>query len=347
MFSFKNLSLLVCTSLLICSCTSKEETSKAKETLPLVNVELVKEEAVPQIVDYTATIESYKTNNITTSTANRIKKILVDVGSNVSAGQTVVILDDVNIEQMKIRLQNKKLDYDRAVELLKIGGGTQQSVDQLQTEYEAYKRSFANMQENTRLVSPISGVVTARNFDNGDMTSQNPILTIEQIQPVKVIVNVSEQDFTKIYLGLGVIVKLDVYGEQEFTGKVSLIHPTIDPRTRTFQVEINIPNSGSKIRPGMFARVQVNYGTNNRVVVPDQAVVKQTGSGNKYVYVYKDGKVSYNKVELGQRLDNRYELISGVDNNSQVVVSGQSALSDGASVELLKDAKAKANKENK
>lgn len=329
-------------ALLICvSCNSKKEEKVEKtDDKPLVKVQMVTAENVPQISEYTATVEAYKTNNITTNTANRIKRILVDVGSPVRKGQTVVILDDVNIEQMQVRLANKRLELQRAEELKKIGGGTQQSVDQMRMEYETYKRSYANMRENTALVSPISGVVTARNYDNGDMTGQLPILTIEEIQPVKIVVNVSEQDFSKIHVGLPVTVKLDVYGDEVFDGKVSLIHPTIDAATRTFQVEINIPNGKSRVRPGMFARVTLNYGSMNHVVVPDQAVVKQTGSGNRYVYVYKDGKVSFQKVELGQRLDNCYELISGVENNSQVVISGQNGLLDGMAVDLAKDAPA-------
>ncbi|MDE6715259.1 MAG: efflux RND transporter periplasmic adaptor subunit, partial [Muribaculaceae bacterium] len=284
---------------LIASCSKKADDNSEQQVVvaeeiekPIVKIELVTEEAVPQTTDYTATVEAYKTNNITTSTMNRIKKILVDVGDRVKAGQTVVILDDVNIAQMELRLRNQKRDYDRATQLLEIGAGTQQQVDQIRTEYEAALRNYENMMENTRLVSPINGVVTARNYDSGDMTGQLPILTIEQIQPVKVIINVAEKEFSKVKLGMPVSIKLDVYGDEEFAGKISLIYPTIDAATRTFQVEINIPNTDSRIRPGMFARVQINYGDEVRVVVPDLAIVKQTGSGNRYVYVYENGKVS-------------------------------------------------------
>lgn len=327
---------------LIASCSKKADENNEQQQVvaaqevekPIVKIELVTEESVPQTTDYTATVEAYKTNNITTSTMNRIKKILVDVGDRVKAGQTVVILDDVNIAQMELRLKNQKKDYDRALELLEIGAGTQQQVDQIRTEYEAAERSYENMVENTRLISPINGVVTARNYDNGDMTGQLPILTVEQIQPVKIVINVAEKEFSKVKIGMPVSIKLDVYGDEEFSGKVSLIYPTIDASTRTFQVEINIPNTDSRIRPGMFARVQINYGDEVRVVVPDLAVVKQVGSGNRYVYVYENGKVSFSRVELGRRMGNRYELISGVPNNSQVVVSGQSFLADGVEVEL-------------
>ena len=326
---------MACASAMLFSCSGKnQETEAQKEELPLVSIEKVMEEDVPQIASYTATLEPFKTNNISASSSNRIKSILVDVGSRVHAGQTLVVLDAVNIDQQEIRIANMKREYDRAVELLNIGGGTQQQVDQLKTEYDAAVRALANMKENTTLISPVSGVVTVRNYDNGDMTGQLPILTIEQQQPVKVMVNISEQDYAKVRQGMPVKVTLDVYGDEEFAGKVYLVHPTIDSSTRTFVVEVTLPNADNRIHNGMFARVEFNYGTQRHVVVPDRAVVKQSGSGNKYVYVYKDGRVSYNQVQLGQRLGTRYELLSGVENNSDVVVTGQTRLADGVQVEI-------------
>ena len=333
----KLMSVACASALLISRSGKKEQAATATEELPLVTIEKVTEEDVPQIVSYTATVEPFKTNNISASSSNRIKSILVDVGSTVAAGQTVAVLDAVYIDQQEIRIANMKREYDRAVELLNIGGGTQQSVDQLKTEYDAAVRSLKNMKENVKLISPISGVVTARNYDPGDMTGQLPILTVEQQNPVKVMVNISEQDYTKVKKGMKVKVTLDVYGDEEFEGTVYLVHPTIDSSTRTFTVEVTLPNSSNRIRTGMFARVEFNYGSMRHVVVPDRAVVKQSGSGNKYVYVYKDGKVSYNRVELGQRLGTRYELLSGVENNSDVVITGQTRLADGARVEIMKD----------
>lgn len=328
--------LTVAASITLAGCGSSESKNDKNtvEEKPMVDIEKANARSVPQMAQYTATVEAFKTNNITTSTPNRIKRILVDVGSVVSAGQRVVVLDNVNIEQLKVRLDNTEREYNRAVQLLEIGGGTQQSVDQLKTELDAARRQYTNMVENTVLVSPINGVVTARNYDPGDMTSAQPILTIEQLRPVKVLVNVNENDFAKVHKGMKANIKLDVYGDEEFTGTVALIHPTIDPDTRTFTVEINIDNRDERVRPGMFARVSLSFGEANHVVVPDRAVVKMSGSGNKYVYVYKDGKVSYNKVELGQRLDNSYEVLSGVADGDNVVISGQSRLADGAEVEL-------------
>ncbi len=328
--------LAACSALLFVACSGqKENTEQAEEeTVQLVKVARVTEQAVPQVVSYTATIEPYKRNLISSSLPNRIKKIYVEVGDHVKAGQKLVDLDRANLAQQKLQLDNLELEYNRVKELFAVGGASQQQVDQMRTQYETAKTSYENLDENTVLVSPTNGVVTARNYDNGDLAT-GAILTVMQIQPVKVEVNISESDFTKVKLGMPVDVNVEVYGDEVFKGKVSLIHPTIDPATRTFVTEINIPNGDNRIRPGMFARVNIDFGNVTRVVVPDQAVVKRSGSGDRFVYVYKDGKVSFNQVQLGRHMDTSYELISGVENGSEVVIAGQSRLKDGVPVKVV------------
>ncbi len=341
--------LAVAASMLAACTGNNEEQQNQQEELPMVKVQSVYQEQVTLTSEYTATVEAFNTNNISSNSGSRIKRILVDVGSTVRAGQAVVILDDINIatqtasiDQQNIQLANAKRDLDRAKELVRIGGGTQQNVDQLQASYDAQvraiqsaRRTLTTMSENTVLTSPVSGVVTQKNYYNGDLPGSLPILVIEQQQPLKVIVSVNESDFPKVTKGMPVTVKLDTYGDEEFQGTVYLIHPTIDTSTRTFQVEVTINNSGNKIRSGMFARVIFNFGSQMSVVVPDQAVQKQTGSGVRYVYVYNpNGTVTYKEVELGRRLNNRYEILSGLSNGAQVVVSGQSRLHDGSKVTL-------------
>ncbi|MBP5314679.1 MAG: efflux RND transporter periplasmic adaptor subunit [Muribaculaceae bacterium] len=319
------------------ACTPKDE-KPAEEKAEKAKVETQKVfiQNVDQISVYTATVEAYKTNNITSSTPNRIKRILVDVGSKVGRGQRVAILDDVTIDQLKIQLANSERDYNRAVELLKIGAGTQQTVDQLKAALDASRRQYRNQVENTVLTSPISGVVTARNYDPGDMPGALPILTIEQLRPVKLIINVSESDFPMIKKGMKVDITLDTYGDEVFEGNVSLIHPTISTATRTFETEITINNRDERVRPGMFARVKINFGTKQHIVVPDKAVQKQTGSGNYYVYVVENGKAVFKFVELGQRLGDTYEILSGLNDGDEVVTVGISRLSNGAEVETIK-----------
>ena len=324
--------------LTLASCSSKDDkkANQAQEELPMVELTVVQAEAVKSGSEYTGTVEAFKTNNISSNSSSRIKQILVNVGSRVSRGQRLVILDDVNIAQQQINLNNIKRELDRAKELVKIGGGTQQQVDQLQAQYDANARAIHTMQENTVLTSPVSGVVTAKNYDAGDLPSGLPILTIEQQQPLKVIVNVNESEYPKVKRGMPVSVTFDTYGDEIFQGQVYLIHPTIDATSRTFEVEIAITNRQDKIRTGMFARVNFNYGTHQSVTVPDRAVQKQVGSGLRYVWVYQGGEVEFREVELGQRLEDRYEVLGGLVPGTQVVISGAARLQDGAKVQLKK-----------
>ena len=318
---------------------------------PLVKVETVDFRPVVQEGHYTATVEPELINNISAASPNRIKQILVDEGIRVSKGQKLVVMDDVNttsyelqVANAKANLENVQLNYDRAVELLKIGGGTQQNVDQMQLQLTNAKnalasaeRSLRNVQENTVLVSPIDGIVTARNYDPGDMTGALPIVTVAQVQPVKIVINVSESELSKVKKGMPADVTFDTYGDELFNGTITMVAPTVDADSRTFGVEITMKNPEGRILPGMFGRVQLNLGEAEHVVVADRAVVKQPGSGNHYVYVLNsDGTVSYNKVELGQRLGNTYELLSGVEPGSKVVVSGQSKLANGMAVDVAK-----------
>lgn len=322
----------------ITSCSKKETalTETVEEELPKVEVNVVTARDVPQINDYTATVEADNINNIAPATPNRIKTIGVEVGDHVRKGQTLVTLDQASSDQLKINLDQIQREYDRAVKLLEIGAGTQQAVDQLKAQLDAAKSQYGNLIENTVLISPISGVVTARNYDPGDMTGNLPILTVGQLSPVvKVMINVTESDLAKIRAGMPVTVTFDAFEGETFDGKVSRIYPTVDTATRTFRTEILISNPGERILPGMFARVSVDLGSRNNVVVPDRAIVKQTGSGNRYVYVLHNGKVDFERVELGRRLGDAYELISGVNSGDTVVISGQTRLADGVEVEVI------------
>ncbi len=321
LISFSILSLLLATS-----CGGKTETKEdtADEKKPLVKVETVDFRPVVQEGHYTATVEPELINNISAASPNRIKQILVDEGIRVSKGQKLVVMDDVNttsyelqVANAKANLENVQLNYDRAV--------------------ASAERSLRNVQENTVLVSPIDGIVTARNYDPGDMTGALPIVTVAQVQPVKIVINVSESELSKVKKGMPADVTFDTYGDELFNGTITMVAPTVDADSRTFGVEITMKNPEGRILPGMFGRVQLNLGEAEHVVVADRAVVKQPGSGNHYVYVLNsDGTVSYNKVELGQRLGNTYELLSGVEPGSKVVVSGQSKLANGMAVDVAK-----------
>jgi RND family efflux transporter MFP subunit len=324
----------------VVSCGQQETANNAgnneTEQLPKVKIAQVNSRDVEQNYEFTATVEPVVKNNINPTTPGRIRQIFVEVGDRVVKGQRLAQMDAVNLVNSETQIENYRRVYNRVSELFAVGGASQQELDNAQLQLTLAEANYKTLQENTSLISPINGIVSARNYDNGDMyNGQQPILTVMQINPVLLKINVSETFFSRVKPGMPVDIKLDVYEGETFTGKVSLVYPTIDERTRTFGVEITLNNANTKVRPGMFARVSINFGNINRVVVPDQAIIKQSGSGARFVYQHKNGIVSYKEVELGRRMGAEYELISGIENGSQVVVFGQGRLADGVAVEVI------------
>lgn len=319
------------------SCGNKSDENKqnTQSEARKVRVEEVKLESVDQLSNFTAAIEANTVNNIAPAMGGRIRSISVDVGSPVSKGQTLVTMDATNYSQQEIQLANLKQDYERYKELFEVGGISKQQLDQMKVQLDVAQTALNNLSENTKLVSPISGIVTARNFDAGDMAAGAPILTIENINPVKVVINVSETYYSSIFKGMPVSVHADARAGEEFEGKVSLIHPTVNPVSHTFSVEIEVRNSDLRLRPGMFSRVTINFGAHDRPLISDKAVRKQTGSNDRFVFVERDGKAYYTLVELGTRINNKYEIISGLNTGDRVIVEGNSNLIDGNEVEVI------------
>lgn len=319
------------------ACGNKEKAvaEVEEDNVAIVDIDVAHRRSVDLQREYTANVEADNVNNIAPAMSNRIQSIRVDVGDHVSKGQVLATLDTSTADQQRISLEQAERDYNRAVQLLEIGSGTQSTVNQLKTQLDVQRTQYNNTMTNTVLTSPINGVVTARNYDPGDMTGAQPILTVGQVTPnVKVVININESDIAVIKKGMNVDVRFDAYEGENFSGKINRISPAVDVTTRTFPVEVLVANKDGRIMPGMFARVDINLGSRENVVVPDRAVVKQTGSANKYVYTYSNGKVAYKQVQLGQRLDDSYELLDGIEDGDTVVVAGQVRLADGVDAKI-------------
>lgn len=314
----------------------KQQVTEVKNDKIKVQVSTVSTRNVDQLGTFTATVEADITNNIAPQNPARIKKVYVEVGDNVRAGQKLVEMDAVNLNQSKLQMENDKTEFERVDELYKVGGISKSTWDAKKLAYEISKSSYQNLLENTVLTSPISGLVTKRYYDSGDMyNGGTPIYVVEQIHPVKLMVNVSEVLYTKVKKGMDVDVQLDVFGNEKFVGTVKVVHPSIDPSSRTFPVEVHIVNADGRILPGMFARVTFNYGTENRVIVPDRAVVKQTGSADRFVYTCKNGVATYKKVILGQLIGDEYEVLDGLQSGEYVAITALNRLTNGAEIEIV------------
>lgn len=309
-------------------------TEAAVDMTPVVSVEKVFVREVPQTATYTSTVQSYVKNNIAPQMAGRITKINVEIGDNVKKGQVLAEMDKSQLLQAQLQLANQEVELQRLKALYDAGGISKSDYDAVEMSYNIAKTQVENLVENTILRSPVDGVVTARNYDAGDMFAMSaPIYVVEQIKPVKILVAISESEYTKVKKGDSVEIVADALPGITFYGKIEKIYPTIDPTTRTFNVEVVVANNYSTLRPGMFARVKIDFGANSNVVIPDVAVVKQQGSGERFVYVLNaDGTVEYRKIVLGRRMGKEYEVLEGLSDGDKIVTGGQIRLKDGVKV---------------
>lgn len=312
-----------------------EQPQAAEVRLPNVTIMAASYKDVPQSDVYTANVEAYAKNNIAPQSPSRIQKIYVEVGDFVRAGQIVAKMDEVSLNQSKLSMANDSLEYSRIKKLYEQGGVSKSDFDAMELKYNVTRSQYQNLLENTILRSPVSGVITARNYDQGDMYGGSPIYVVEQITPVKLYVGISEMDYTRVKKNDTVTLTADALPGKTFTGRIARIYPTIDAATHTFTAEVNVANRDRLLRPGMYARVTVNFGSNHSIVVPDDCVVKQQGSGVRSVFVLQaDNTVKEVVVTLGRHFGTEYEILSGVAEGDKVVVKGQASLKNGSNVNV-------------
>lgn len=324
-----------------CGNNSNEKTQapaspEAVKAAPIVRVLPAQTQDVEQYETYSSTVQAYATNNIVPQSGNRIQKIFVEVGDFVSAGQVLAEMDRVQLDQAHLKYVNDSSELVRVKSLFEQGGVSQSDYEAMELSCKVSRSTYLNLEENTILRSPISGVVTARNYDRGDMYAMSqPIFTVQQISPVKLYVAISESDYTRVKRGDAVVITTDAVPDVTFSGRVERIYPTIDAASHTVNVEIHVPNNYRTLRPGMYSKVRLTFGKNRSIVIPDSAVQKQQGSGQRIVFVLGEGDVAVQRfVKLGRHFDSKYEVLEGLSEGEKVIVKGQSTLRDGLKVEV-------------
>ena len=229
----KNLKFIaMAAAVLLCACAKTEETTTAVTTVekPKVKVATVTTEAVAQLEEYATTVEAKVKNSIIPNSPLRIEKIFVEVGDNVKKGDKLVQLDAKDLDKLHLQYEFQKRDFERIEELYRVGGIAKADYENAKTQLEVTKKTLDSRTENTMLICPIDGVITARNYDDGDMYGGQAILVVEQISPVKMKINVSESYYARTDKDLDVTLTFDAYGDKEFNGKYRILGSDNDPK---------------------------------------------------------------------------------------------------------------------
>lgn len=327
-----------------CGSGSKKTNLEGSEKIP-VKVQTLESVEVERTLDYTANLQADEQVYYAPASAGRIHKIYVEVGDRVKKGQLLVDMDKTQLVQAQVQLENLKTEYDRAIKLKETNSISQQAYDNAVTQYNVTKANVEFLLENTKMIAPFDGVVTGKYFEDGEVytggayggASKPAIVTLEKINPLKAYVNLSEQYFLEVKEGTKVYMKSNIYPDKIFEGKVSIVYPTIDPASRTYTVEVKVPNQDELLRPGMYTTLNFAVGKANTVLAPAIAVLKLQGANNRYVFLNRDGKAKRVDVTIGKRFEDQVEIISPeIKSGDQLVVVGQGRLIDGSELEIVK-----------
>lgn len=349
----KTISVIILSGLFLTGCSSKSDKAATADktaaaasdrgVIPVKTMAITRSK-ISRTIDYTATILPFEEVNMAPSTPGRIDKIYVEVGDRVRKGDNLFLMDRTQLYQLQLQLSSLAKDLSRLDTLLKTGSVKQQQYDQLKTQYDVTKTNVEFMEQNTLLKAPFDGIVTGKYFENGEMYSGTPttqtgrsaIVTVQQINPLKVNVSISEQYYPLIKKSMKADVVADVYPDDKFSATVFLVSPTINPVTRSFNVELELANRNDLLKPGMFVRLAMNLGEVETFVVPANTVLLQEGTNIRYVFIARGNTAERVEVILGKRFDDQLEIQSSSIKEGDIIISeGQAKLISGDKIEVI------------
>lgn len=302
------------------------------------------------------------TVDVVPRTPGRVVSVGVELGDRVSRGQVIARIEDQEIrEQVKqaeasykvaqatIRQREADLKFaetnlERSRNLFGRQLLPKQSLDDAEARYAAalaqldlaraqFSQSEARLEElritlgNTNIVSPVNGFVGRRNVDPGAWISQNaPVMSVVDISTVRLVANVVEKDLRLVGAGDPADVMVDAYPGETFRGRIARVAPVLDPATRTAAIEIEVPNPGYRLKPGMYARMSVTIdGRTGAIVVPKTAVVDFEDDRGVFTMT-ENNKSRFVPVEVGIEDGDRVEVRSGLSEGDAIVVAGAASL---------------------
>ncbi|MEK7832532.1 MAG: efflux RND transporter periplasmic adaptor subunit [Acidobacteriota bacterium] len=329
-----------------------------------VQTGLITSGKVTEKVALTGALKSKERVDVSPKIAGRITQIKVDVGQSVARGALVAVLEDdeinqqierskasiavadASIAQREAELSNAKVELDRRKQLVESGVLSRQELDALDMRHrvaasqvelaraqrrqtEAEQRELNIRQSQTRVYSPIAGVVAQRHLDIGAMGGANtPIVTIVSINPMVIEANAAEQDISRVKKGAQVSVTIDSLPGQKFSGRIMRISPLLDAQTRNGKVEIEIPNKDGALKGEMFARVELNLGSERNTLLMSRDALVYRGE-KPGVFIIEAEKARFLEVETGLTQDDKVELLSGLKLGDKVITQGVNLIKDG------------------
>ena len=325
-------------ALIVSACGGQQTQQQMEQRVELVETAALALSDISRELEFSTTLEGWQTLNVAPSLTGKIEHIYVEVGTNVGSGTMLVRMDQNQYTTTKLTYTNLGVEMQRMESLRESGAVSQQTYDQTRLSYEQTKESLDFLEKNTYVRAPFSGVISAKNYEDGELYSGQPILVLTQIHTLKALIAIPESYYPVVKKGMEVEITSEIYPGETFPATIDIVYPTVDPASHTFQARLRIPNSGLKLRPGMYVKTKMSMGMARAMVVPYQAVLKLTGSNDRYVFLDDGGVAKRVFVKLGQRFDENIEVISDeLQEGDRLVVVGQAKLVDGAKINVARE----------
>jgi len=353
---FVILIVLMLPLLFFTSCKKKEVKAPAEKAVN-VRVQAAEKKSLRPFLDTTGTLNPYEEVIVSAEVDGILKSVNIDNGTAVSKGMLLAVIDDTDyglevkraeaaLRQAQATFENTKLEFGRKQSLYKEQLVTQQQFDDVSTrlslaesDVERAKAALSLAKQKlikTRIYSPLSGVVKEKKVSAGDYVKNGAnLFVVIQSNPVKLNFTVTEREVGKLRKGQDVTFKVDAFPDREFKGKVNIIYPGLEEKTRTLQVEALVPNPDNALKPGLFAHVILYTGPErNTILVP---IISLLYEGEKVkVFVVEGDRAKERPVKTESKYGEMMEITDGIKEGEQVVVVGQQNLSEGVKVNVAR-----------
>ncbi len=319
-----------------CSKQTEQTAAQEEERVEQVRTTVLQPREIERVISVSTNLQGYLTQNVAPSLTGKIERIFCEVGDKVMTGHDLVRMDQTQYKTTKISLANLEIEKNRIEQLLKTGSATQQQYDQIVTQYNSTKEQLDFLKTNTYVKAPFNGVISAKNYEDGELYSGQPILVLTQIDKLKALVAIPEMYFPKFKEGMKLTLTSEIYPDKTFPATVEVVYPTIDASSHTFQVKICIPNQKNLLRPGMYVTTTIGLGKAKAIVAPYQSVEKLVGANDRYMFINENGRAKRVAVTLGQRFDQDIEIIAPeITAGVEMVTTGQHKLVDGVKINVV------------
>ena len=329
--------ILAAVAMLLPACSSKsaEDTETEQEKVETVSTQKLQKQEIMRVLTFSSVLQPYEKVSVAPALQGRIKNLYVEVGDRVQKGQMLAKMDETQYLSTKLNYENTKTDFNRIKILNDSNNIAKQTYDQAKSGLDVLETSLKNLEENTYLRAPFAGVISARNYEPGELFSGQAIYELVQISTLKALVEIPESHFPNVKQGMKINLKTDTYADEVFPAVVEIVYPTIDVKSHTFSVKLKISNANQKLRPGMYVNTTLEMGKEQTLVAPYNAVQKLQGSDERYVFLAENGKAKRVVVKFGQRFDDNVEILAdeikeGVDLRTQ----GVAKLHDGTPIQI-------------